>query len=322
MSQRDAVARDEASCMPRQEPALDVRAIPIWERHALIFGRLDALRPGESLVLVNDHEPRPLRLELERTRPGRFAWSAVTTANDVWEVTIARVDADDASNAIRGALARCAAFRELPATALDRLAAGSHLVHVVRHAALFEQGEMFASLGVVAEGTLAVSIASEDGRERRLFDAEVGELLNVFAVFDAGATTGRAAAVLETGASVVLVKLDAARRAIGEHPECARALGIACAQRGRQLVEHIARSSESMVARLAATVLRYAPPQRGLVPALPPLPSMTLADLAAASGSVREVVSRTLTHMEEAGAIARAKGRIVRVDRERLQGLV
>ncbi len=307
--------------MPRQDRALDVRTIPMWERHPLIFGRLDALRPGESLVLVNDHEPRPLRLELERTRPGRFAWSAVTTANDVWEVTIARVDSDASSSAIRGALARCAAFRELPVAALDRLAAGSHVARVARHAALFEQAEMSAYLGVVAEGTLAVSIASEDGRERQLFEARPGELLNVFAAFDAGATSGRAYAILEDGASVVLVKLDDARRAMGEHPEFACALGIACAQRGRQLLEHIARSSDSMVARLAATVLRYAPPQRGLVPALPPLPSMTLADLAAASGSVREVVSRTLTQMEEAGAIARAKGRIVRVDRERLQGL-
>jgi uncharacterized protein (DUF2249 family) len=294
----------------------------MWERHPLIFGRLDALRPGESIVLINDHEPLPLRLELERMHPGRFTWSAIMTASEVWRVSIARVESDVTSDAVRAALARSSAFRELPRAALSRLAAGSHVVRVARNAAVFDQGEVVAYLGVVAEGAVAVSTASEDGRERRLFDAGAGELLNVFAAFDEGATTGRACATLDAGASVVLVPLDAVRHAVREHPEFARALGIACAQRGRQLIEHIARSSESMVARLAATVLRYAAPARGLVPALAPLPSMTLADLAAASGSVREVVSRTLTQMEEAGAIAREKGRVVRVDRERLQGLV
>ena len=44
---------------------MDVREIPPFERHAKIheaFGRLDS---GESLTIVNDHEPKPLFYEFQ-----------------------------------------------------------------------------------------------------------------------------------------------------------------------------------------------------------------------------------------------------------------
>jgi len=43
---------------------IDVRTIAPYERHAQIFGRLDALGAGESLQIVNDHDPVPLRMQL------------------------------------------------------------------------------------------------------------------------------------------------------------------------------------------------------------------------------------------------------------------
>jgi Uncharacterized conserved protein (DUF2249) len=46
-------------------PTLDLRAIPPPQRHPLVYQGLDALAPGESLELVNDHRPSPLRYELE-----------------------------------------------------------------------------------------------------------------------------------------------------------------------------------------------------------------------------------------------------------------
>jgi hypothetical protein len=39
---------------------LDVREIAPRERHPLIFGTFDRLRPGESFILLNDHDPKPL----------------------------------------------------------------------------------------------------------------------------------------------------------------------------------------------------------------------------------------------------------------------
>ena len=38
----------------------DARGIGKRFRHAAIFGALDALRPGEAMRFVNDHDPLPL----------------------------------------------------------------------------------------------------------------------------------------------------------------------------------------------------------------------------------------------------------------------
>jgi hypothetical protein len=44
---------------------LDVREIPHGRRHPRIFGIYARLAPGESFVLVNDHDPKPLRREFQ-----------------------------------------------------------------------------------------------------------------------------------------------------------------------------------------------------------------------------------------------------------------
>lgn len=38
----------------------DARGVAKRFRHAAIFGALDALRPGEAMRFVNDHDPLPL----------------------------------------------------------------------------------------------------------------------------------------------------------------------------------------------------------------------------------------------------------------------
>lgn len=46
---------------PADEPyTFDARGVAKRFRHAAIFGALDALRPGETMRFVNDHDPLPL----------------------------------------------------------------------------------------------------------------------------------------------------------------------------------------------------------------------------------------------------------------------
>ena len=47
----------------------DVREIPPNERHGRIHDAFDALEPGESLTIVNDHDPKPLYYELSAEVP-------------------------------------------------------------------------------------------------------------------------------------------------------------------------------------------------------------------------------------------------------------
>lgn len=71
---------------------LDVRALPHGARHEIIFAQLDQLAPGESLVIVNDHDPKPLRYQTAAMWPDRFVWSYLESGPQIWRVAINRAD--------------------------------------------------------------------------------------------------------------------------------------------------------------------------------------------------------------------------------------
>jgi uncharacterized protein (DUF2249 family) len=54
---------------PEQVYPFDARGVAKRFRHAAIFGALDALRPGETMRFMNDHDPLPL-LDQMRERYG------------------------------------------------------------------------------------------------------------------------------------------------------------------------------------------------------------------------------------------------------------
>ncbi len=72
---------------------IDVRAIIPRERHPLIFSTFDALAPGQSFELVNDHDPKPLYYQLQAERPGQLAWDYLQQGPEVWRVKVGRVGA-------------------------------------------------------------------------------------------------------------------------------------------------------------------------------------------------------------------------------------
>jgi uncharacterized protein (DUF2249 family) len=67
---------------------LDVRPLAPRARHETIFERLDTLAVGERLRLVNDHDPAPLRYQLDATRPGQFRWEYVEAGPEEWAIDI------------------------------------------------------------------------------------------------------------------------------------------------------------------------------------------------------------------------------------------
>jgi uncharacterized protein (DUF2249 family) len=71
--------------------AIDLRSIAPRERHALVFERFDALQPTQSMQLVNDHDPQPLRFQLDARAFGQFEWAALESGPAVWRVQITRV---------------------------------------------------------------------------------------------------------------------------------------------------------------------------------------------------------------------------------------
>lgn len=76
--------------MSPKAAAIDVRTIAPRERHPLIFASFDRLAPNESLELVNDHDPAPLRLQFDNQFPGGFSWEYLERGPEIWRVSITR----------------------------------------------------------------------------------------------------------------------------------------------------------------------------------------------------------------------------------------
>ncbi len=76
--------------MPQQPFELDVRIIPPRDKHPTIFRTFDGLTSGQSMILVNDHDPRPLRYQLAAERPETFEWTYEEQGPEVWRVKIDR----------------------------------------------------------------------------------------------------------------------------------------------------------------------------------------------------------------------------------------
>ncbi|MEO8168977.1 MAG: DUF2249 domain-containing protein [bacterium] len=74
---------------------LDVRLIPPGQRHPRIFKTFDALASGEAMLLISDHEPRPLFYMFQAERSGQFQWDYVEQGPVVWRVNITKTALED-----------------------------------------------------------------------------------------------------------------------------------------------------------------------------------------------------------------------------------
>lgn len=75
---------------PHLDPDLDVRSEIPRRRHELIIGTFLDLPVGAGYILVNDHDPKPLRYQLEARTPGLFQWTYVESGPQEWRVNIAK----------------------------------------------------------------------------------------------------------------------------------------------------------------------------------------------------------------------------------------
>ena len=67
---------------------LDVREIVHRDRHLKIFDLLAGLQPGETLKLTNDHDPVPLRYQIDAQWPDHYRWDYVEEGPERWVVEI------------------------------------------------------------------------------------------------------------------------------------------------------------------------------------------------------------------------------------------
>jgi uncharacterized protein (DUF2249 family) len=86
----------------RKNGHLDVRELPPARRHSLILETFNRLAAGESFVLMNDHDPKPLYYQFSYEYSGRFAWVYEEQGPEVWQVRIGKIRGSNGVHATVG----------------------------------------------------------------------------------------------------------------------------------------------------------------------------------------------------------------------------
>jgi uncharacterized protein (DUF2249 family) len=60
-------------------------------KHKVIFETFDALQSGEAMLLINDHDPKPLFFQFGIERPNQFTWEYIEQGPVTFRVKIGRV---------------------------------------------------------------------------------------------------------------------------------------------------------------------------------------------------------------------------------------
>ena len=69
---------------------IDVRTVPKPERHPLVMAAYQKLDVGSGLILINDHEPRNLKNEMEAEYAEALAWEPQASDDQEFRVLISK----------------------------------------------------------------------------------------------------------------------------------------------------------------------------------------------------------------------------------------
>lgn len=70
---------------------VDVRDLCQSERQSFMLSAFASLPSGETMELVDDHDPRTLHSRFQSDVPGKFIWSPVELGPVTWRVAITKL---------------------------------------------------------------------------------------------------------------------------------------------------------------------------------------------------------------------------------------
>src|SRR5579859_7170173 len=73
------------------DKVMDVRPIPCSVKHGMIIQRWFNLAVGDYFILLNDHDPVPLRYQFEAEFPGAFTWEHLERGPEAFPVKITKL---------------------------------------------------------------------------------------------------------------------------------------------------------------------------------------------------------------------------------------
>ena len=73
------------------DKVMDVRPIPCSIKHGLILKTWRELPVGDHFILLNDHDPVPLRYQFEAEFPGAFTWDYLERGPEDFRVKLTKL---------------------------------------------------------------------------------------------------------------------------------------------------------------------------------------------------------------------------------------
>ncbi|HLW37845.1 MAG TPA: DUF2249 domain-containing protein [Candidatus Eremiobacteraceae bacterium] len=302
---------------------VDLREMPSWERHDRVLASFDRLAPGQAAEFINDYEPKALRSELEAEREGTFFWDLRNAGDGRWILRLQRLP----DPSMQGDTPRIAFLRQI------RMLRNAHtdLLREIDRVAkernyhdrmvIVAEGTNWPTLGIVRRGVVEVTRAADEGREIVLYDVSPYSMFNEAAVFDEG--TAEATVIARGEVEIVELPAQFVRGLLQRSPEIALGAARFFAQRQRRLSGAAGNLAFGRVlTRIARVLIDYASPQAGMAPGGAGVERITQSDLAARVGTVRDMGSRALSHLEDLGALELRRGRVIKLDRAKLEEIV
>ncbi|MFB6345095.1 MAG: DUF2249 domain-containing protein [bacterium] len=89
---------EESNELPQQASTrVDVREIPPHDRHKSIFHRYDLLAEGDAMEIVADHDPTPLRHQLQEIEGDNFSWEYLEKENNLCRVLLTKTGREESA---------------------------------------------------------------------------------------------------------------------------------------------------------------------------------------------------------------------------------
>jgi len=211
------------------------------------------------------------------------------------------------------ALRRTEPFSSLPEDVLHKVAVLATVRRLDRGEMLYSENEEASGLFVVAEGGLRSIREGFDGREQVLSTERAGATLSEVSVFGGGQYFSTV--IAETPSVVLCIQLHEIRQVCAEHPELLWKVAKVLSRRIRLYAELIECLALRNVDQRLAVFLLALMEDRGVDARLAvefELP-LTRSEIATRIGSVREVVSRSLSRLHEMKLIELRGKRVVLV---------
>ena len=137
---------------------LDVTKIEPRKKHPTIFQHFDELEPGESFIIENDHDPKPLYYELIGERGNIFTWEYLQKGPEWFTVKIAKRPSTDGEETIGAIAAKDIRKAEiLKAKGVDFCCGGNKTIKEASEEAGITEEELRSALNTTEAGPLSPS---------------------------------------------------------------------------------------------------------------------------------------------------------------------